>query len=137
MRMPALFTRTSTPPKRARVAARTCCQSASLATSWCWNTARLAKLARQRLALGVQHVGDHHVGALGDEQARGGGTHAAGRAGDDGRLIRKSIHRVPCAGNNGTAGSQITTQPRPGANPARRVRAGATSPFEGDRVPAG
>ena len=49
---------------------------------------------------------------LGDEQPRRGGAHAARGAGDDGGLICESIHRVPwprCTGNNGTAGSQITT----------------------------
>ncbi len=53
---------------------------------------RAADRARQRLALAVEHVGDHHPGALGCEQPRGRLTHAARAARDDRHLAGQSSH---------------------------------------------
>ena len=44
---------------------------------------RPAEIGGERLALGVEHVGDHDAGATAGEQAGGRGADAAGTAGDD------------------------------------------------------
>ncbi|MCY1307386.1 hypothetical protein D9M70_573040 [compost metagenome] len=53
---------------------------------------RFAQFRREGLAFLFQEIGDDHVGAFGDEQARGFGAHAAGATGEDGNLVSQTLH---------------------------------------------
>ncbi|BBZ76086.1 hypothetical protein MANY_14230 [Mycolicibacterium anyangense] len=53
---------------------------------------RVAELLGQLLALLVEDVGDHHLGALGDEHPRVSGTHPLRATSDDCNFVVYASH---------------------------------------------
>ncbi len=90
---PALFTSTSSLPKTSTARATAAAQSSSLVTSW-WSVPAglLAEPGRHGRAPVVQHVAEHHLGALGDEVPHVRLAHAPGAAGDQRDLAVEPAH---------------------------------------------
>ena len=69
-------------------------------------------LLRQHLALGVQHVGDDDLGALGAEQRRLGAALAAGATRDDRHLAVESPHEPSSVRRRTRVTAELAPTPR-------------------------